>query len=121
MMSQMSKVVSSRAIAIIGAGALLANPGVFIPFALKTISETDPSSTQYIAEWVFFTLASLAPLAVAIAMLLVARGRAQAASSAQPATGRAACQDDRWLRSSSCSPARSSGEASPDSRARFAR
>ena len=35
------------AIAIVGAGAALANPGGFIPIALKTISETDPCTAQY--------------------------------------------------------------------------
>jgi hypothetical protein len=77
MMDRMSKVSSSPAVAIFGAGALLANPGVFIPFGLKVISETDPSSGQYIFDWVFFALVSLLPLAVAILMLLVARDWAQ--------------------------------------------
>ena len=58
-MDRMSKVSSSPAVAIFGAGALLANPGVFIPFGLKVISETDPSSGQYIFDWVFFALVSL--------------------------------------------------------------
>jgi uncharacterized membrane protein len=77
MVNQMSKIASSPAIAVVGAGAVLANPGGFIPLALKTISETDPSATQYIAEWVFFTLMSLLPLAVALVMLLVARDWAE--------------------------------------------
>jgi hypothetical protein len=76
MMDKMSKVASSPAAAIFGAGALLANPGVFIPFALKDISETDPSRSQFIVEWIFFALVSLLPLTVAIVMLLVARERA---------------------------------------------
>jgi hypothetical protein len=37
MVDQMSKVASSPVIAIVGAGAALANPGGFIPIALKTI------------------------------------------------------------------------------------
>src|SRR4029453_19261579 len=41
MVAQMSKVASSPAIAIVGAGAALANPGAFIPIALKDISELD--------------------------------------------------------------------------------
>jgi uncharacterized membrane protein len=53
MVAQMSKVASSPAVAIVGAGAALANPGAFIPIALKTISELDPSHAQYIADWVF--------------------------------------------------------------------
>ena len=72
MVAQMSKVASSPIIAIIGAGAALANPGGFIPLALKTISETDPSTAAYIVEWVFFSLVSLLPLAIALVMLVVA-------------------------------------------------
>jgi hypothetical protein len=72
---QMSKVASSPAIAIVGAGAALANPGAFIPIALKDISELDPSAAQYIVDWVFFSLVSLLPLALALLMLLVARER----------------------------------------------
>lgn len=73
MIAQMSKVASSPAIAIVGAGAMLANPGGFIPIALKSISETDPSAGGYIVQWVFFTLVALLPLAVALVMLVVAR------------------------------------------------
>jgi hypothetical protein len=76
MVSRMSKVASSPAIAIVGAGAILANPGAFIPLALKSISETDPSAGGYVAEWLFFTLVSLLPLAIALGMLVVARDRA---------------------------------------------
>ncbi len=77
MVAQMSKVASSPVIAIIGAGAALANPGAFIPLALKDISETNPSTTQYVIEWVFFSLVSLLPLAIAIVMLFVAPDRAE--------------------------------------------
>ena len=73
MVAQMSKVASSPVIAIVGAGALLANPGGFIPIALKTISETNPSAAQYIVDWVFFTLVAILPLGIAIVMLVVAR------------------------------------------------
>jgi hypothetical protein len=72
MIEQMQKVTSSPAIAIFAAGATLANPGGFIPIALKTISETDPTAPVYIVEWLFFTIVSLLPLAVAIVTLLVA-------------------------------------------------
>jgi hypothetical protein len=72
MVSRMSKVASSPAIAIVGAGAVLANPGAFIPLALKSISETDPTAGGYVVEWLFFTLVSLLPLAVALGMILVA-------------------------------------------------
>jgi hypothetical protein len=70
--AQVSRVVSSRAIAVIGAGAALANPGMFIPIALKTISELDPSAAQYVVDWIFFTVASVLPLILALLALLVA-------------------------------------------------
>jgi hypothetical protein len=73
MIEQMSKVASSPVIAIVGAGAALANPGAFIPIALKDISELDPTAAEYVVNWLFFTLVSLLPLAVALVMLLVAR------------------------------------------------
>jgi Sap, sulfolipid-1-addressing protein len=72
MVAQISKVASSPAIAIVGAGAALANPGGFIPIALKDISELNPSAGEYVTEWVFFSLVSLLPLSVALVMLLVA-------------------------------------------------
>jgi hypothetical protein len=70
--ARMGRVASSPAIAILAAGATLANPGAFIPLALKNISEQDPSTTQYVVDWVFFTLVALLPLAVALILLLVA-------------------------------------------------
>jgi Sap-like sulfolipid-1-addressing protein len=73
MLEQMRGVSESRAIAIVGAGAVLANPGGFIPIALKSISELDPSPSVYIANWVFFAVVSLLPLALALLLLLVAR------------------------------------------------
>jgi hypothetical protein len=72
MIAQMSKVASSPVIAIFGAGAALANPGGFIPLALKDISETGPSATQYIVEWIIFSFVSLLPLALALLLLTVA-------------------------------------------------
>jgi hypothetical protein len=72
MFAQMRKVASSPVIAIAGAGAALANPGGFIPLALKDISEMNPSTTQYIVDWLFFALVSLLPLAIAIVMLAIA-------------------------------------------------
>jgi hypothetical protein len=77
MIDQMSKVASSPAIAIVGAGAALANPGAFIPIALKTISETDPSKAGYVVDWVFFSVVSLLPLIVALLLLVVMRERAE--------------------------------------------
>jgi hypothetical protein len=74
MVDQMSRVASSPAIAVVGAGAALANPGAFIPIALKTISETDPTEAGYVVQWLFFALVSLLPLLIAIILLLVAPG-----------------------------------------------
>jgi hypothetical protein len=76
MIDQMSKLASSPAIAIVGAGATLANPGGFIPLALKEISELDTSALGYVACWVGFSLVSLLPLGAALLMLLFARERA---------------------------------------------
>ncbi len=76
MADQMSKIASSPWIAIVAAGATLANPGGFIPIALKDISETNPSRTGFIVEWVFFSVVSLLPLAVAVIMLAVSPDRA---------------------------------------------
>jgi hypothetical protein len=77
MIERMGKVASSPAVAVVGAGAALANPGAFIPIALKTISESDPSVTQYIVEWVFFAVVSLLPMAAAILMLWIVPERAE--------------------------------------------
>ena len=76
MVDQMSKIASSPWIAIVAAGATLANPGGFIPIALKDISETNPSTTGYVVDWVFFSVVSLLPLGVALIMLAVSPGRA---------------------------------------------
>ena len=73
MVDRMGRVADSPIVAIVGAGAALANPGGFIPLALKTISETNPNAAQYIALWIVFTVASLLPLAAALIMLTVAR------------------------------------------------
>jgi Sap, sulfolipid-1-addressing protein len=77
MVARMGKVAASPAVAVVGAGAVLANPGAFIPLALKSISETDPSAAGYVVDWVFFALVSLLPLAVALLLLLVARDWAE--------------------------------------------
>jgi uncharacterized membrane protein len=73
MIARMSDVSSSPAIAIVAAGATLANPGGFIPLALKEISELDPSAAQYVVGWAAFALVSLLPLLAALVMLFVAR------------------------------------------------
>jgi hypothetical protein len=72
MIDQIEKVASSPVVAVAGAGAALANPGAFIPIALKDISELDPSAAEYVVNWVFFTVVSLLPLATALVLLLVA-------------------------------------------------
>jgi hypothetical protein len=77
MIDQMGRVASSPAIAIVGAGAALANPGGFIPIALKTISELNPSTAQYAVDWLFFTLVALLPLMIALIALVFARERTQ--------------------------------------------
>src|SRR5262245_20718565 len=80
--AQTSRVASSSAIAIVGAGAALANPGAFMPSDLKTISEPDPSRTQYIADWLFFTVLAVLPLLIAIVALIVRRAWAERMLSA---------------------------------------
>jgi threonine/homoserine/homoserine lactone efflux protein len=69
---QIDKVVSRRDLAVVLGGALLANAGGFIPIALKSISETDPTTSQYIIDWVFFSFVSLLPLATALVLLVLA-------------------------------------------------
>ncbi|HSS79915.1 MAG TPA: GAP family protein [Gaiellaceae bacterium] len=74
MLAQMQKVASSPVVAIVGAGAALANPGAFIPIALKDISELDPTAAEYAVDWLFFSLVSLLPLATALLLLVLAPG-----------------------------------------------
>lgn len=73
MIEKMSGIASSPAVAVVAAGAMLANPGGFIPIALKAISETDPTAAEYIARWLAFTLVALLPLLAALVLLVVAR------------------------------------------------
>jgi hypothetical protein len=70
----------------VAAGATLANPGGFIPVALKTISETGPSTAGFAVEWIFFALASLLPLGIALILLLVSKNWPSECSK-EPATG----------------------------------
>jgi len=76
MVEKMRSVTSSSLAAIFGAGAALANPGAFIPIALKDISQLDPSAATYLGLWTAFTVIALLPLAVALLLLLVAPGLA---------------------------------------------
>ena len=72
MVDKASGLASSPAIAVVGAGAALANPGGFIPIALKDISQLNPTAGEYIVLWVAFALISLLPLSVALLMLRIA-------------------------------------------------
>jgi hypothetical protein len=71
MIDQMSRLASSPALAIVGAGAALANPGGFIPIALKEVSELSPTAGEYIVYWTLFAVISLLPLLVALVLLAV--------------------------------------------------
>ena len=77
MVDKMSTVASSPWIAVFAAGATLANPGGFIPLALKAISEINPTTTGYAVSWLFFTVVSLLPLSLAVLLMLVAPARAE--------------------------------------------
>ena len=77
MVDKMSTVASSTWIAVFAAGATLANPGGFIPLALKAISETNPTTAGYAVSWLFFTVVSLLPLSLAVLLMLVAPARAE--------------------------------------------
>ena len=72
-LDRMSALATAPILAVAGAGAVLANPGGFIPLALKDISETDPTTYGYAVQWIFFTVISLLPLALALLLLVVAR------------------------------------------------
>ena len=107
MIDQIEKVASSPIVAIAGAGAALANPGAFIPIALKDISELDPSATEYIVNWVFFTVVSLLPLLAALVLLLVApawtkRTLALGPGLARPQRAQRRGRDRRPARRSRC-------------------
>jgi len=71
---RMNKVASAPALATIAAGAALANPGIFMLVAAKSISQLDPSTAQYLLDWALFALVALLPLGTALLMLLIAPG-----------------------------------------------
>lgn len=77
MVDKMSSVADSPWIAVVAAGATLANPGGFIPIALKTISETNPSPAGYAIQWIVFTLVALLPLGLALVLLVASKNRAE--------------------------------------------
>jgi hypothetical protein len=68
----MSKIASSPAIAIVAAGATLANPGGFIPIAAKDVSQLNPSTAEYVVYWAVFGIVALLPLLIALVALTVA-------------------------------------------------
>lgn len=74
MSERMTKVTAAPAPAIVAAGAALANPGVFMLIAAKSISQLDPSTAQYFLDWALFAVVALLPLGIALVMLVVARG-----------------------------------------------
>jgi hypothetical protein len=65
----MTRVSSSPVIAIVAAGATLANPGGFIAIALKDISQLKPSAAEFIGLWTAFAIVSLLPLLAAVVAL----------------------------------------------------
>ena len=77
MIDKMSSVASSPAIAIVAAGATLANPGGFIPIALKEISQLGPGAGEYIVLWIGFAVIALLPLLVALIGLAVSPEHAE--------------------------------------------
>jgi hypothetical protein len=72
---RMNKVASAPALEIVAAGALLANPGVFMLLAAKNISQLNASTVQFVLDWLLFAFVALLPLGLALVMLL-ARVRA---------------------------------------------
>ncbi len=72
--ARMSKVSSAPAPAIIAAGAALANPGIFMLLAAKSISQLDPSTAQYLLDWALFAVVALSPLGASLVMLRIAPG-----------------------------------------------
>jgi Sap, sulfolipid-1-addressing protein len=79
---RLRKVASAPALAIIAAGAVLANPGVFMLIAAKNISQLNPTRAQYLLDWTLFALVALLPLGVALVLLRVARRRTAPALAA---------------------------------------
>lgn len=71
---RMNKVAAASALTIVTSGAVLANPGVFMLIAAKSISQLDPSTARYLADWALFAVVALLPLGIALLMLLLAPG-----------------------------------------------
>lgn len=68
---RVNALAGAPAITILAAGALLANAGPFMLIALKGISQLDPSTSQYILDWLLFAFVSLLPLALGLVVLRV--------------------------------------------------
>jgi hypothetical protein len=67
---RMNKVAGAPPLSILAAGAVLANPGVFMLLAAKNISQLDPSTIQFVLDWALFAVVALLPLGLALVMLL---------------------------------------------------
>ena len=80
MLDRMSSLATAPILAIVGAGAVLANPGGFIPLALKDISETDPTRLRL-----------RGPVALLHGHLTAAARGRPAAARGRRETGRCAC------------------------------
>ncbi len=78
---------SGPALAIVAAGAALANPGVFMLIAAKSISQLNPSTAQYVLDGALFAVVALLPLALALVMLRVAAWVPPSRASTLPAGG----------------------------------
>jgi hypothetical protein len=72
--SRMRSVSRASGWTILLAGAVLANAGIFMVVALKSISQLDVSGVSYLLDWTLFAVVSLLPLVVSLAMLVIAPG-----------------------------------------------
>jgi hypothetical protein len=68
---RMNRVASAPALSIVAAGAVLANPGVFMLLAAKNISQLNAGTVQFVLDWLLFAVVALLPLGLALVMLLV--------------------------------------------------
>jgi hypothetical protein len=75
LVARIGKLDTASALAIVGAGAVLANAGPFMLVALKDISQLNPSAGRYILDWTLFAVVSVLPLGVALVLLRIAPGR----------------------------------------------
>ena len=73
-LERVNALAQAPAITIIAAGALLANAGPFMLIALKGISQLDPSTSQYLLDWLLFAFVSVLPLALGLVLLRVNPG-----------------------------------------------